>query len=163
MLPHSESRRRARRLWQGGVTACVVICLAVPAWANPKCAVVTPSPLALRHRVITDSAGRKKFVIDDALVICSRPAKPEVVYLVQPRAIRYAWDHEKPSFLLKIVWSVREPAFADADQQAPRTRLGASPTNEDLFLVTEGSSARPGVDYANPAFPPLRRSLRGAR
>jgi hypothetical protein len=107
-----------------GRSLALVAMLAAPttALADARCPddSVAAAPNRPRFRTVTNATGGRTFVVDIPLVVCSRPAKPEVVYIAHPRELNYEWDRSEPSFLPLVVSSVTEPLFADpADAVEP--------------------------------------------
>ena len=50
--------------------------------------------------------GKPTLVIDTDIIVCGRPARPAVAYVVSAKAIDYAWETLEQSFLPRILGSL---------------------------------------------------------
>ena len=52
--------------------------------------------------------GKPTLVIDTDIIICGRPARPAVAYVVSAKQIEYAWESIEQSFLPRILGSLTQ-------------------------------------------------------
>jgi hypothetical protein len=55
--------------------------------------------------------GEKVYVIDQAISVCGKVPRPNVVYVLLPRSINYEWENLKKDFLPKIIDAVKRTPF----------------------------------------------------
>jgi hypothetical protein len=55
--------------------------------------------------------GEKVYVIDQAISVCGKVPRPNVVYVLLPRSINYEWETLKQDFLPKIIEAVKKAPF----------------------------------------------------
>lgn len=55
--------------------------------------------------------GEKVYVISEAISVCGKVPRPNVVYVLLPRSINYEWENLKQDFLPKIIEAVKRTPF----------------------------------------------------
>lgn len=84
--------------------------VAAPAVASAQCGDETEGEKKQAFHVEVRN-GEKVYVIDQAISVCGKVPRPNVVYVLLPRSINYEWENLKQDFLPKIIEAVKKAPF----------------------------------------------------